>query len=104
MGPQRYFGGETTPFRVGAVTCSWADWRAKTKFDTHSAYRATRPTGVTPSCARTATSRIARNLVIYNWEKTDTVSIDVSTFLRVGEDYTVIDAQNYGGADSPWPI
>lgn len=36
-------------------------------------------------------------VVVYNWAQTPTVSVDLSSFLRNGDSYQVIDVQNYFG-------
>jgi hypothetical protein len=37
------------------------------------------------------------NIIIYNWDQKDAVSVDVSSLLRLGEDYELRDAQNFFG-------
>lgn len=84
-------------FRIAGVVCSWAEWKEQTGFDARSVHAAARPTGVNAFVRPNFYEADRANLVVYNWQKSEKVAVDLGDFLAVGEDYTIVDAQNYWG-------
>ena len=78
---------------------SAAQWNAK-GFDTHSVINrcGKRPTGVQVIVRPNAYDPNRANVIVNNFDKTPTVSLDLSTVLKVGDKFELRNVQDYFGA------
>ena len=79
-------------------TFGFAQWRRATGLDLHSQASATRPAGADVFVRPNRYEAGRANIVIYNWDLRDRVSVDVSSVLSPGAQFEVRDAQNYFAA------
>lgn len=97
-----YYGaGRAAALSFQGQPLDFAGWRAATGFDAGSSWNfveAGRPAGgrvfVRPNLYEPGRAHI----VVYNWEKSESVDVDVSTVLQRGAKYEVRSAQNFFGA------
>jgi hypothetical protein len=61
-------------------------------------YFTSRPTGVRTFVRRNAYDSGRAHIVVYNWDRAASVSVDVSSVLQPGDNYELRDAQDYFGA------
>ncbi len=94
----RYYGGSASPFRMDTATYSFSGWQSRTGFDANSTYSTSRPSGVNAFLRPNQYDANRANLVIYNWDRTDSVNVDLSSFLRPGQRFEIRDAQNFFGS------
>jgi len=82
-------------FRSGSMNCNFADWKKNTGFDSASSCKPgrlsspqifVRPNRYEPGRA---------NIVVYNWDNSLKVSVDVRSLLDVGAAYEVRNAQDF---------
>jgi hypothetical protein len=82
-------------FRSGSMNCNFADWKKNTGFDSTSSCKPgrlsspqifVRPNRYEPGRA---------NIVVYNWDNSLKVSVDVRSLLDVGAAYEVRNAQDF---------
>jgi hypothetical protein len=107
-GPNTYYGSGQfmissscdsfpCPNSTGA---SFANWVMQTGVDRASTFNAGSPTGVWTAVRPNAYAPGRANIVIYNWDMSPSVSVDLSSAgINVGDSYQIRDAENwYGGA------
>jgi hypothetical protein len=77
---------------------SWTQWRQTSGLDSTTTYSTSRPTWnrvfVRPNQYQPGRAHI----IVYGFNSTPNVSIDVSSVLSVGDNYEIRDAQNFGAA------
>jgi hypothetical protein len=90
-----YYGTGGSDFTYGPSTCTFANWKATTGYDSRSSYAAkTAPANhivVNPNPYEPKRA----NIVVYNWGNSNTVSVDVSHVLTNGDLFEVRNAQDY---------
>lgn len=92
-----YYGNGV--FRVDAdQNRRWDDWRKLSGFDSNSRLIAGAPTGIWSFVRPNKYETGRANIVIYNWDRADTVPVNVSEVLSKGDRYEILDAENYFGA------
>lgn len=77
---------------------TYDQWRSKTGFDAHSVYTQALPKGVKIFVRPNKYEAGRGHIIIYNWDKLSSVKADVSSVLKAGDAYLLLDAQNYFGA------
>jgi len=93
-----YFGTYTSDFiSFSGVNLSWAGWQQQTTLDANSTYDATAPTGEWVYVRPNKYESKRANIIIYNWNNSPTVNVDVSSVLSVGDVYIVQNAQDFYG-------
>jgi hypothetical protein len=93
-----FFQGFTTDgSNFSGVNESFASWQAQTKFDTHSTYMPSAPTGVWVYVRPNNYEAKRANVTIFNWDQEPTVLVDLSGVLSPGDQYVIQDAQNFYG-------
>ena len=93
-----YYGGSAKPFKDSGAVYSFNDWKTASGADATSNY--------SPSYPNTAKTIVRPNqyepgrahVIVYNWPGSATVSVDLSSVLKVGTNFEIRDAQNYFGA------
>ena len=76
---------------------TYDEWRSKTGFDANSVYTPSLPGGLEIFIRSNKYEPNRSHIVIYNWDLNNSVSVDLSDVLNVGDDYQILDAQNYFG-------
>ncbi len=80
---------------VGSINGqSLSEWQIQYGFDANSTYSARLPQTNRVFVFPNEFERSRANVAIYNWEGKREVSVDVSSFLDEGDDYSVYDVQN----------
>lgn len=74
------------------------DWQNSTGYDRNSSYISGRPTGTKVFVRPNRFEPGRANIVVYNWDNWDTISVDVSAVLTKGESYEVRNAVDYFAA------
>ena len=82
---------------LGGGRLAWSDWRAATGFDSMSSYHVGLPTGARVFVRPNAWEPGRAHVIVYNWDHTATVGVDVSGVLQVGQSFEVRNVQNYYG-------
>ena len=85
-------------FRFNGQNRNWANWRSLSRLDTNSRYVTGRPAGVWSFVRANKYEAGRANIVLYNWDVTPSVAVDVSGVLTPGTPFEVRDAQNFFGA------
>ena len=94
-----YFWGQGNPFEVNPENFfSFADWKKRTGFDQHSVYENRRPKGVEVAVRGNQYDNSRVHIIVYNFDRRDTVDVDVSSVFPVGAKYEVRNVQDYWGA------
>jgi hypothetical protein len=81
----------------GGSLLSFAQWQANTKFDAHSTFASSAPSGTWIYVRPNKYEPKRANITIYNWGQTPSVTVDLSSVLSVGDSYVIRDAQNFYG-------
>ncbi len=76
---------------------TYDQWKAKTGFDANSTYSPSLPSGVKIFVRPNKYETGRANIIIYNWDMQPRVSVDVSSVLKPGDTYRIVDAQNFFG-------
>jgi hypothetical protein len=82
-------------FRSGSTDCSFADWEKNTGFDSSSTSNAGRLSGMKVFVRPNRYERGRANIVVYNWDNSAKVSVDVRSVLGAGIDYEVRNAEDF---------
>lgn len=72
-------------------------WQEGTGFDAHSTFSASPPTGTWIYVRPNKYEPKRANITIFNWNQSESVNVDLSTILSVGDSYVIRDAQNFYG-------
>ena len=72
-------------------------WQDDLGFDIHSTWIDSAPTGVKVFIRPNKYDPHRGNIIIYNWNQADTVSVDVSSILSPGDKYALHSVQDYFG-------
>jgi hypothetical protein len=80
------------------INLTFSDWQGSTGFDRFSHLSENPPAGAWVYIRPNAYESNRANIVIYNWDMANTVSVDVSGVLRVGVRYALLDPENFFGA------
>ncbi|MCU1257159.1 MAG: hypothetical protein JWO80_44 [Bryobacterales bacterium] len=76
---------------------NWAGWKTGTQLDSNSKFTAGKPTGSWIFVHPNKYEAGRANVVIYNWDLSSKVLVDLSSTLKPGSAYQIRDAQNYFG-------
>jgi len=82
-------------FRAGTKDCSFADWKKNTGYDTASTCNAGRLGGTKVFVRPNRYEPGRANIVVYNWDNSGKVAVDVRSALDVGTAYEVRNAQDF---------
>jgi hypothetical protein len=77
---------------------SFVDWKKATGFDGQTTLTITpkrRPEGLKTFIRLNHYDPARAHLAVYNWDRKETVRIDLDTFLKKGEHFKILSAQNY---------
>jgi len=79
------------------INQTFAGWATDTKFDAHSTYKTTAPTGVWVYVRPNKYEAKRANITIFNWDLLPEVLVDLSGVLKPGDHYIIQDAENFYG-------
>jgi len=82
-------------FRSESRDCRFADWKRNTSFDSASCCNSGRLTGTKVFVRPNRYEQGRANIVVYNWDKSDKVAVDVRSVLNVGTAYEVRNAEDF---------
>lgn len=72
-------------------------WQDDLEFDKRSTYIDAAPTGIKVFLRKNNYDINRANVIIYNWDRADTVNVDVSQVLNLGDSYELRNVQDYFG-------
>jgi hypothetical protein len=94
--------GQWAPFNLlrngGGSGYDLAGWQSATGLDQGSTLTRGRPTGVKVFVRPNRYERGRANVVVYNWDRTGSVSVEASGFMSAGTRYEVRASQDFYGA------
>ena len=90
-----YYG--KTNFYNDSSMVDFVSWQLSRGFDKHSTMNPNAPTGKWIYVRPNQYESKRANIVIYNWDLSGTVAVDLSGVLAVGDPYVIHDAQNFFG-------
>jgi len=82
-------------FRSDSMNCNFADWKKNTGFDASSCCSPARLRGTKVFVRPNRYESGRANIVVYNWDNSPKVSVDVHSVLDVGTPYEVRNAQDF---------
>jgi hypothetical protein len=82
-------------FRFSSMNCSFADWKKNTGFDSASSCEPGRLSGTKVFVRPNRYEPGRANIVVYNWDNSPKVSVDVRSVLEVGAGYEVRNGQDF---------
>lgn len=93
-----YYLSLAQPFKLAGASTSYAQWKTDTGFDGASTMNAANPTGLWTYIRTNAFTQGKANVIVYNWNLADNVTVDLSSVLTNGQYFCVKNAQDYRGA------
>ncbi|HYF48607.1 MAG TPA: chitobiase/beta-hexosaminidase C-terminal domain-containing protein [Planctomycetota bacterium] len=81
----------------GNFGCFFTDWKTRTGYDKNSSYTKGFPTAAKIFVRPNRYESGRANITVFNWPKSATVNVDVSTVLQPGDNFELKDAQNFFG-------
>jgi hypothetical protein len=98
MDSNTFWGGISGyPFWYNGTPLSFSNWKQWTTRDQNSNYTQTSPTGTKIVLRPNKYERGRAHIIVYNWAKSSTVDVDVSSVLGIGAQFEVRNAQDYTG-------
>lgn len=88
---------KTSGSQVTAYSYTGKSWVDTFPFDAHSTYIDAAPTGLKVFFQPNRYDSKRANLVIYNWDQANTVSVNLGSFLNSGDTYELRNVQDYFG-------
>ena len=98
FGKNLFFNGSTDGNTAQGVNLDFNGWKSATGFDANSSFNANPPSGKWIYVRRNEYEGKRANLIIYNWDLSDSVAVDLSGVLSAGDSYVIQDAQNFYGS------
>lgn len=86
------------------VGLAYSSWVQNSLLDTHSTFNPGRPTGIWSFVRPNKYEAGRANIVIYNWDLANTVSLDLSSVLKPGDSYAVRDVFNFYGPPATFGV
>ena len=93
----RYYGSDL--LRLNGRNSRWSQWQQTTGLDQHSHYYEGRPRGKWVFVRPNKYEEGRANVVVYNWDLSDRVSVDLSNVLPKGMRYEIRDVENFYRTD-----
>ena len=96
-----YFGtgwnGSTDLFWLNGTSLTFRDWKRITGVDQDSEYIPGRPKGIKVFIRHNDFGPRVAHIVVYNWDLSKEVQVDLSSELRPGDDYEIRNVESYFG-------
>ncbi|HEX6533099.1 MAG TPA: hypothetical protein VF041_00795, partial [Gemmatimonadaceae bacterium] len=94
-----YYGNSAErEFQWNGATYTFADWKSATGFGTSDGYAGSRPSGTKVFVRKNRYEPGRANVIIYNWARLGSVSVDLSGVLSPGDAYEIRNVQDWFGA------
>ncbi len=97
-GLNRFFLGTTDGDKPNGVQLDFNSWKRSTGYDQNSVFSEGRPTGKWVYIRLNRYEAKRANIIVYNWDASDTVPVDLSKVLMKGSSYVIRDAENFYGS------
>jgi uncharacterized protein (TIGR03437 family) len=97
-GKNLFFQGTTDGTTAQGVNLDFNAWKQATGFDANSSFSNSPPTGKWIYVRPNQYESKRANIIIYNWDLSDSVAVDLSGVLSSGDSYAIQDAQNFYGS------
>jgi uncharacterized repeat protein (TIGR01451 family) len=94
----RYFSTSTQPFQSSNTALSFANWKTTTQADAQSTLAASEPAGTWTFVRPNQYEEGRGHVTVYNWDDLNSTTVDLSKVLNAGDNYEILDAQNYLGS------
>jgi uncharacterized protein YjdB len=92
------YGDPTAPsWTYNATQTTFGNWTTLTGLTNAGAYAGTAPTGLLVAVRPNKYEPGRANIIVYNWAQQSTVSVNVSTILKLGDHYVVQNVQDFYG-------
>jgi hypothetical protein len=92
----KYFADASSPFLYNGANQTLSQWRSATGLDSSSTITAGMPAGQQIYVRPNKFEAGRGNVIIYNWSRSTSVTVDISSLgLKVGDTYVIHNAQNY---------
>jgi len=75
----------------------WKEWQAKAGFDAGGSYEKTPPKGVHIVVRPNQYEPGRANVAVVNWDRLDSIDVDLSQVLKAGQAFRVVNARNFYG-------
>jgi hypothetical protein len=98
-----YLSGEVqyTPLTAiagpGDVASGWQEWQEKAGLDRGGKYIAGRPTGKAVFVRPNPHQAGRANVIVYNWDRAESVAVNLTEVLKPGQKFKIVSAQNFFG-------
>src|SRR5579884_962864 len=99
-----YYGGNAVPFRMQhpaageSVEAGFSDWRKETGFDANSTWTPGRPPAEQVVVRQDQYEPGKGRIIVYNWERKETVAVDLGAVVSLGSHYEIRNVLDYYGA------
>jgi len=90
-----YASSSREKFRCGSTDCNFADWKKNTGFDSSSSCNPGRTSGTKIFLRPNRYEPGRANIVVYNWDNSPRVAVDVRPVLDLGTAYEVRNAEDF---------
>ncbi|HEX2980165.1 MAG TPA: hypothetical protein VHO48_07865 [Anaerolineaceae bacterium] len=91
-----YYSNSSSPFSVNGSGKSFSGWQSSTGFDSSGAFKSGGMSGTNVIVRPNKYETKRANIIVYNWARSNTVMIDLSsTGLQSGDPYVLHNAFNY---------
>jgi len=94
-GKNLFFQGTTDGNTAQGVNLDFNGWKQATGFDANSSFSDSPPSGKWIFVHRNEYESKRATIIIYNWDLSDSVAVDLSSVLSSGDSYAIQDAQNF---------
>ncbi len=94
-GKNLFFTGSTDGNTAHGVNLDFNEWKSATGFDANSSFSDAPPSGTWIYVRPNEYESKRANIIIYNWDLSDSVAVDLSSVLSSGDSYVIQDAQNF---------
>ena len=98
FGKNLFFTGSTDGNTAHGVNLDFNGWKSATGFDANSSFSDAPPKGTWVYVRPNEYESKRANVIIYNWDSSDSVAVDLSSVLSSGDSYVIQDAQNFYAA------
>ncbi len=96
-GKNLFFNGTTDGTTAQGTNLDFNTWQSVTGFDSNSTWSGNPPSGKWIYIRPNQYESKRANIIIYNWDLSDSVSVDLSKVMTNGDPYVIHDAQNFYG-------
>ncbi len=92
-----YYSLNNETFLNATSEVDFATWKSVTGYDATSTLTDSKPTGTRIFVRPNSYEEGRGHVAVYNWDLRTNTSVDLSSVLELGQEYEIVDAQNYFG-------